>query len=231
VDKVVYDTDLKANEALWSLYLEGFSTRYLMRLLSIGLLGIKNYRRLVPTEWSITAVDSNIGDRLLRDVRSNPILNYYYIYGFKALGNNIQILFIPEVWMYEALESWLIGSDPHISGDHEVLRRRSSYANNIGGAYYAARLPILDHLHKLRRQAAAIVFIEVYPEWIPIGVWRIREIVREALRGRGLKATTLEEAIDILRDRLRISIDRWLSKSYIYRLVSSQDRLDHYIRT
>ena len=54
--------------------------------------------------------------------------------------------------------------------DYELLSGRRSYAKDLEGAYYAARLPVLEYLRHVRRQAGAVVLMEVYPEWIPLGV-------------------------------------------------------------
>ena len=40
----------------------------------------------------------------------------------------------------------------------------------ITGAYYSARLAVAEHLKRIRRQASAIVFREITPEYkIPMG--------------------------------------------------------------
>jgi len=49
VEKAVSDTDLKASEALNSLYKKGIDEHYLTKLLSVGNLGIGKSRKLVPT--------------------------------------------------------------------------------------------------------------------------------------------------------------------------------------
>ena len=65
VDKVYSDTDLKAAEALKYLYKNNFNEQNLTQILSIGCLGLKKNRILVPTRNSITAVDDTIGKELI----------------------------------------------------------------------------------------------------------------------------------------------------------------------
>src|SRR3989449_4951236 len=55
VDDLVSDTDLRAGEAVTDLFDHGISQSQITRVFSVGLLGMKDRRRLVPTEWSITA--------------------------------------------------------------------------------------------------------------------------------------------------------------------------------
>ena len=111
------------------------------------------------------------------------------------------ILFLPKPWMFEVLEYWISGTiypahqNIQIPSDYELTKGRKTYAKTIGGAYYAARLPVLKRLNEWGRQAAAIIFLEVHPEWLPLGVWRVREICRRALSTTPAKFENLDEAI------------------------------------
>ena len=60
---------------------------------------------------------------------------------------------------------------------------RTHYADNITGAYYSARKEIEEFLVKEHRQARAAVFREVSGGYVvPLGVWVIRETVRNAFQ-------------------------------------------------
>ena len=80
VEKVVYDFDMKSVEGLNRLYKRGFNENVLSKLLSIGVLGLKKDRRLVPTRWSITASDDTVGKRIREDIKYNEIVNGNYCY-------------------------------------------------------------------------------------------------------------------------------------------------------
>lgn len=58
MEKAHYDDDLKAAEAVRTLYEQGLSVTKIQRAFSVGAFGLKPNRKLVPTRWSITAVDS-----------------------------------------------------------------------------------------------------------------------------------------------------------------------------
>ena len=62
IEKAFYDTDLKSRDAIFNLYKDGIKISKIQRAFSVGAFGIKKFRRFVPTRWSITAVDSNIGE-------------------------------------------------------------------------------------------------------------------------------------------------------------------------
>ena len=229
VDYVVSDTDLKATEGVARLYDSSIGQRQITRMFSIGLLGTKRRRRLVPTEWSITAVDDILGKQLHKEILNYPWINRFMVFGHKALGNNVQILLFPSSWMFEAQEAWLISGSSVPGVDYELVRGRTSYATDLAGAYYASRLPVLEYLRSTRRQAGAMVFMEVYPEWIPLGVWRFREICREALNKKPVEFDTLEESLNELRKRLRLPMEKWLKKSQILPWHRRQRRLTSFL--
>ena len=229
VDHVVSDTDLKASQGILTLYDSNVGQQQITRMLSIGLLGAKKQRRLVPTEWSITAIDDILGKELHREILSYPWVNQFMVFGYKALANNIQILLLPSSWMFEAQEAWLTSPNPTPDINYEYIHGRRSYASDLAGAYYAVRLPVLEYLRQLRRQAGAIVLMEVYPEWIPLGVWRFREICREALKQIPVRVNTLEEALGEMSARLRLDLEKWLERSEILRSFKAQTRLTSFI--
>lgn len=229
VDYVVSDTDLKAGEGIVKLYKSKINQRQITRMFSIGLLGVKKQRKLVPTEWSITAIDDILGKAIHNEILNYPWINEFMIFGHKALANNIQVLLLPNSWMFEAQEAWLISPNAVPDMNYELIQGRKSYASDLAGAYYATRLPVLEFLQQRRRQAAALVLMEVYPEWIPLGVWRFREICREALRRKPIILNTLGEALNEMTNRLRLPLKKWVEKSKILHIFKTQTRLTQFI--
>jgi hypothetical protein len=59
VDRVIND-DIKATEGINYLYKNNINEYSLSKILSIGVLGLKKDKKLVPTRWSITATDDII---------------------------------------------------------------------------------------------------------------------------------------------------------------------------
>ncbi|HEY9701767.1 MAG TPA: hypothetical protein V6C58_04945, partial [Allocoleopsis sp.] len=60
VDKLTSD-EITSRESLKILYTKGFDNQYLTKILSSGQTGLDANKKLVPTRWSITAVDDSIG--------------------------------------------------------------------------------------------------------------------------------------------------------------------------
>jgi len=229
IDTVVSDTDLPANEGAQSLYHNGISHQHIVRMFSIGLLGTSRSRRLVPTEWSITAIDDILAKDLRRKVSDYPRLDEFRLFSDRSVGNNVHVLLLPTSWMFEALEGWLTGPRPEVFGDYELNKRRKDYPTNIAGAYHASRLPVLEHLNRIRRQAGAIVFLEVTKEWVPLGVWRFRELARRALTGDPSRFVSLEETLSETRKRLLIPYHNWAGASRLLSYYKQQSVLDRYV--
>ena len=189
IEKAYYDTDLRATNAVVDLYNRGVLVTKIQKAFSVGAFGVEKKRRLVPTRWSITAVDDIISKSLVEKVKTFPEINEYRVYESVYLDNVFEVLMIPAQWSYESMEAWYpgtvwnpSGSNVAIYSDWEGYNGRTTYAQ-IGGCYYSARLAVCELLQKEGRQATAIVLREARPGYImPIGVWQVRENVRNAMR-------------------------------------------------
>ena len=238
IEKVYSDDDLKAYDAMLELYRRGVLVSKIIRCLSAGLLGKISERRLVPTRWSITAVDS-ILSMWLRDnlVKQNPVIGEYRVHEFSNLGDKFIVILFPHVWSYELIEAWFPGTlwNPWndfvgIAGDWETYHGREGYAS-IGGCYYAARLAVSEFLAREGKQAAVLILRESYPEHIlPVGVWHVRESVRAALKQKPIIFSDLRETLDYVFSRLKISSDIWMKTSSLLRFILRQRKLDDYLK-
>ncbi|MBR9698859.1 hypothetical protein GOV09_00175 [Candidatus Woesearchaeota archaeon] len=180
VEKAFYDTDLKAAEALTTLFDSHFDENYLSRILSTGTLGIGANRKLVPTRWSITATDDTLGKHLIKEVKDYSETGFHAFFG-GHLGNYYLILSFPDVWSYELIE--MAVSNPYEYGtDHESYGGRTAYAENTAGGYYTVRLAILEKLRKIKRQGSFLALRFVTGDYtLPLGVWVTREAARKAM--------------------------------------------------
>lgn len=236
VDYLVSDHDALASTALKELYSRGIDVYRTSRLMSAGLLGRDKDRRLVPTRWSITAVDSNLGDHLLDEVKQYQQISEIKLFSAEYLGNHFEILAVPDAFSFELLEVWWPrsvwvekGKSTQIMADHEDFRPKSKYSP-LGGGYYATRLPVLEYLKEERRQAMVIAVREILPDyWAPLGVWVVRETARHALSQRPRAFDTLEGALDTMANRLKIRRDRWTRKSTLLRNLREQVKLESFL--
>jgi len=237
IEKAYLDTDLKAADAVKELFTKGVLETKIQRAFSVGSFGLKPNRRLVPTRWSITAVDSILSKDSMEKVKTFPEINEFLVYESTYLENQFEVLMLPDSWSYEAIEAWYPGTvwNPDgkwivMFGDSEGYEGRTTYAD-IGGCYYAARLAVCELLMKERRQASVIVLREARPGYImPVGVWQVRENVRNAMRQTPLKYNTLEEALKRIQSQFHIPINQWINKSRLIRNALYQKKITHYLQ-
>ena len=235
IEKAYYDTDLRATNAVVDLYTAGVTVTKIQKAFSVGAFGVEKRRRLVPTRWSITAVDDTISKSLVSQVKTFPEINEYRVYESVYLDNVFEILLIPGQWSYESMEAWYPGtvwnpngSSVAIYSDWEGNNGRTTYAA-IGGCYYSARLAVCELLMKERRQATAIVLREARPGYImPIGVWQVRENVRNAMRQKPYKFNTLAQSLQFISGKFEIALPRWISQSQLLQKALFQRRISDF---
>jgi len=220
VDRMVND-EVKASDAAQILYNKDINIYKLTTILSTGALGLEKNKKMVPTRWSITAMDDIIGKNLMKEIRAFPSVNEYRVYFSEFLNNRFIVLLMPGNWEFENFEAWKPGSfwsfnlkKTEIVEEYEPFRGRTSYADKQAGGYYAARLGILEGLHSMGRQARVVSFREVYEGYVvPVGVWQVRENVRNAMKSGYKKFATLKEALEYIKGRLKINLEEYKKKS------------------
>lgn len=200
VDSVVDETHLLATEAITELNSSDIGEAHLTRLLSGGLLGHEERRRMVPTRWAITATDDILGKQVWGRVRDFPTIDKVEVYQATYLDNHFYVMLTPEYWAFHMLEVWMRGSlwveEDRVLEDWEEEKPRQKYANHITGAYYSARLAVLEHLERRRKSAASLVWRDIGAGyWAPVGVWLIRETMREAMKTTPLIFDSVSEAV------------------------------------
>ena len=235
LEKAYCDTDLKAADAVSNLYKKNVRLSSIQRAFSIGSFGVENQRKLVPTRWSITAVDSMLSKEYMEIIKQYPTINEFRVYESYYLDNCFQIIMIPESWNYECIEAWYPGTiwnpfneNIQMFGDWESYRGRTTYAK-IGGCYYAARLAVNDLLMKERRQAGVCILREIRPGYImPVGVWNVRENVRNALRQKPHKYNTFQEVLSHIGSKFNIPLNIWQQNSKILTDTVQQKKITDY---
>ncbi|WP_256686246.1 DNA repair protein NreA [Halococcus qingdaonensis] len=230
VKKTLEDDDWRAEGAMNYLYNRGFDVYDINTILSAGALGESDNRRLVPTRWSITAVDDTVGQFLRGQIRNATAVDKPELFYNEYLGNRFWILFTPGQWEFELVECKAPGSvwNPApergmvLAADREGHEGRTSYVDETAGAYYAARLGVLEQLVERGRQASVLVVRHVTPDyWGPTGVWQVRESVRNAFDGESGTAESFGDALRQLEPQLPISLARLRRKSSLVAGVQS----------
>ncbi len=217
IEKAFYDGDLKAQDAVMDLYCSGVEISRIQRCLSIGMLGRR--RRLVPTKWSITATDDMISSALVEDVLEYTLIDSCRVFSFEHLGNVFAVILFPRRWLYEMIEAWHSDGTVGFGSDSEDARG-IDHPPAIDGAYFAAKLGVAEYLHRNKVQAGAVILREIRPEYaIPVGVWQVREGIRQTMRQEPAIADGLGHGLLLASERTSISKTEWLLHGSISRLV------------
>lgn len=232
IEDAYYDKDLSASQAIVNLYLDGVHVSTLNRVLSMGMLGLKKNRRLVPTRWSISATDDIISANLIRKIEAFSTIDRFKIFKYSHLGNYYSILLIPdEIWSFEMQEAWYDenSGNMQIGVDYENANGLNHYPS-IAGAYFAARLGVAEYLLKVKHKAAALILREIHPEYImPVGVWQVREGIRRALEGMAKQVESFDEALNFASISMSLSKNEWLRNSQMYKSKREQLRITDFL--
>ena len=234
LEKTFYDTDLKATEAVLNLHNKDVPFSAMQKAFSVGAIGTKNNRKLVPTRWSITACDSTLADEILKEVRKFEILDTYRVFEFGALNNYYVIILTPGEWEYEWYEAFikLMRNEELIFSDYETNGGKKEYSI-VGGCYYTAKMAVLDYLMKIKRQSGLVILREAYDGYVPLGVFNVRENIKEAMMQPYLEFETLEKCLEYAGTKLKIPISRYVKQGTLLNemLHTKQTTLDMYFKS
>jgi hypothetical protein len=235
VDYLVNDTDVKSRTAMQEMHNSGIQTSSIIKLLSAGLLGEKQSRKLVPTRWAITATDSNLSELMLKEIRYFPLISDYQLFNAEYLGNHYEIIMLPGAFSYEVLEAKMQGSvwnpseELHFMCDYENWYGRKDYAENVAGGYYAVRLPVSEYLSRIKKQASVLIMRECRPEyWAPCGVGILRECTRSAFQKSPEHFNTLQEALNKSQTRMRLPASEFTKRSTLIKEFNLQRKLSNF---
>ena len=226
IENAYYDNDLKAEDAVMTLYNSGIELSKIQKCFSIGMFG-KN-RKLVPTKWSITATDQIISNDLMHDILEFDIIDRYEVFRFDHLGNLFSVILFPHRWIFEMQEAWHDKNSIGFGSDYETAKG-IDHPPSIAGAYFAGKLAVTEYLQKIKKQSGVMIFREIQPEYaVPVGVWQVREGVREAMKNNSQEVNSLNEAIALATKRMTISKNEWLAHGDMLKLIAQTSMSDFF---
>ncbi|MHA7647062.1 hypothetical protein [Nitrosopumilus sp. S4] len=226
VEKVFYDHDLKAQDAVLNLYNSGIEISKIQKCFSIGMLGQK--RKIVPTKWSITATDDIISNSLKENILDYGLIDTCKVFSFEHLGNQFSVVLFPHRWVFEMIEAWYSNGVLGFGSDSEDARG-IDHPPAIAGAYFAAKLGVLEYLSKNKIQAGVVILREIRPEYaIPVGVWQVREGIREAMKQKPLTAENFDNALLLASQKMSIGKSEWISHGKILDMIRQKTIVDYF---
>lgn len=232
LEKAFYDSDLKAADAVMHLHHQDVPFSSIQKAFSVGTMGIDKNRKMVPTRWSITACDSTIGDRLLREVRNYDMIETHRVYEYNSLNNYYAVLLLPQEWQFEWMEAFLhvLGREELIFSDYENNGGKKEYSR-VGGCYYTSKMAVLEELASKKKQSAAIILREAYHGYIPLGVFNVRENIRNAMNEPYKEFEDMKTALAYINSKLKLPLEKFIKNSDLLKelLQSRQTTLDSFI--
>lgn len=236
VDYLVSDVHCKSVDAINEMHKGGILISNINKVLSAGLLGLKTRRRLVPTRWSITAVDDTISKEMLKKIRYYKEIEEILLFHSEYNGNHYEILLLPDKFSFEVIEAefsgglWNQTGETKVWQDYEFFNGRKKYAHDVTGAYYANRLALCEYLEKVKRQATALFFREVRPEYYaPLGVGILRECCRAAFSQSPEKFDSVDEALVRMGERFKGLVEVYQRMSNVLKEYGRQKRLGEWL--
>ena len=224
IEKIFYDKDMKAQDAVLKLYNSGIEISKIQKCFSIGMLGKK--RKLVPTKWSITATDDIISKSIVKEILENSVIDTCKVFSYEHLGNMFSVILFPHRWIFEMIEGWYSNGVLGFGSDSEDARG-IDHPPRIAGAYFAAKLGVSEYLLKNKIQAGVLIFREIRPEYaIPVGVWQVREGIREAMKQKPEMASNFNHALDLASAKTSVSKKEWIVNGDIINRVRQKTILD-----
>jgi hypothetical protein len=216
LEKVYYDTDLKAVDAVMMLHEKDLPFSNIQKAFSVGTMGMKRRRKLVPTRWSITACDSTIGNNLLEEVRHYDNIDTFRVHEFSSLNNHYAVMLMPTFWQYEWMEAFLhiLGREEMIYSDYEYNPGKKGYSC-VGGCYYSCKMAVLEALAREKKQAGAIILREAYTGYVPLGVFNVRENVRNAMKQPGAEFNDMKSALSYIGTKLRLPVSKFMAQGHL----------------
>ncbi|MDH5659273.1 MAG: hypothetical protein OEY17_08025, partial [Nitrosopumilus sp.] len=99
----------------------------------------------------------------------------------------------------------------------------------IAGAYFAAKLGVVEYLSKMKIQAGVVILREIRSEYaIPVGVWQVREGIRATMNQNPTLVANFDDAILLASNRTSISKTEWLSHGNILKLMRQKTLSDFF---
>jgi DNA repair protein NreA len=230
IEKKYYDHDSYATDAIIDFYNNNIDISQISKVLSMGMLGRRRNRKLVPTKWSITAADDVLSMYLINKIKDNPVLDNYLVFDYNHLANYYSVIFIPDdVWSIEMIESWIdTNGRIHMGSDYESGKKIEHYPS-IAGAYFAAKFSVAEYLFKKRKKASVLILREIHPEYfVSLGVWQIREGIRECLKSKERTFESFDSALNYGVSKTSLSKTEWMKKSSIIKN-KNQKRISDYL--
>ena len=188
-------------------------------------MGNGKKRHLVPTRWSITAVDSTLADSLYTRVKKFSPIDTWRVHEFSSLHNRYAVILTPTGWQYEWTEAFIrvLGDEKLVFSDSEIKRPKTEYSS-VGGCYYSCKMAVLEALLREQKQAGAIVLREATEGYVPLGVFNVRENVRNAMLTQGKEFESFKDAFSYVSGTMTLEPEYFMKSGRLLRSLMKEQQ-------
>lgn len=209
VAKRITEQDIPAAAAAWKLLDYEYTLDQVARLMSVGLLGRLDNRRLVPTRGAYKAVIDGYVSRSLIELTEKPIATSFRLGVSELFGENFTVLAQPGEPQvdYLRIERTADGLDHGVS-----LQGVKNITTDSKTSVFSdhARFSAFSDLVKRKESAHLTIFhFSRNNNNSILGPWLVRAGVRAALESDQVELDTKENALMVLKSFLAPDISVW----------------------
>ena len=154
----------------------------------------------------------------LAEVKKYPVIDTWRVHEFSSLHNNYAVILMPTGWQYEWSEAFLhvMGNEELVFSDHEGKKKKTEYSP-LGGCYYTCKMAVLEALAQEKKQAGAIILREALRGYVPMGVFNVRENVRNAMHQPVQEFGDIRSALSHVSEKFTLPVQRFIEEGALLR--------------
>ena len=209
VAEKITEQDIPAAESVWKLLDYEYTLDQVARLMSVGLLGMKDNRRLIPTKSAYKASIDAFVSRALMELIDRPLTSKFTLSTVELHGDVFTVFTQPGMprvdylriqrsehgiergFSFEGVKNVSIDPKTSIFADHARFAAYRNFIEKRRGSQVTV-------FHMSRSQRSEI-----------LGPWRVRAGVNEALEADTLELDSRENAIAVLQSLLSPNLAVW----------------------
>ena len=219
VAQKVTEDDIPSSDSIWKLVEYDYSLDQITRLMSVGLIGKMNSRRLIPTRAAYKAVIDTYINRAIVELLDKGEKANSAIHSATLLGNTVVVLIQPGEPKVDYIKieqfhgNW---KKTHSFDDKSIQdsdAKVSIYADQ-------ARYPIFKHMVQNSMRAHVTVFhLNSVPRSNALGPWLARAVIEDALESQPLELEDESNALLVLEAILKPNLNLWAENTPLLKRV------------
>ncbi len=204
--------DIPASESSWKLLDYDYSLDQVARLMSVGLLGRTNSRRLVPTRGAYKAVIDAYINRSLIELIEKPMASSYRICTSELLGENFTILIQPGEPRVDYLR--IARTQKGLESGASLERLRNAVTDPKTSIFADhARFSAYENFVQHKENSHMTIFHYARSNKNNIlGPWVVRAGVKAALESNPIELDDRENSLMVLESLLSPSLAVWTER-------------------